>query len=171
MFLKVNLKAAVFASVRHRIAISCLEKLKFEPGRVFFHGKVVNLFSLLFSHKCFQLVLPVVFTLGGWGRRWSGLDRPFSSGRSGRLLSTRLCDCYYMIMLYRLSIGLPVKRILVFAFELVSDILIFVYDILILDIRIWYFDIYSLQSWARRLVGQAGRVWGPSGKRGSARSW
>ena len=49
MSLKVNLKAAVFASVRHRIAISCLEKLKFEPGRVFFHRKVVNLFSLLFS--------------------------------------------------------------------------------------------------------------------------
>ena len=55
MFLKVNLKAAVFASIRHRIAISCLEKLKFEPEKLLncfpccFHRNVFNLFSLLFS--------------------------------------------------------------------------------------------------------------------------
>ena len=41
-----------------------------------------------------------------------------------------------MIMIYRLSIGFTVRRVLVFAFELVSDILIFVSDILILAIRI-----------------------------------
>ena len=31
-----------------------------------------------------------VFTLEGWGRQWSGQGPPFSSGRSGRLLSTHL---------------------------------------------------------------------------------
>ena len=55
MFLKVNLKAAVFASVRHRIAISCLEKLKFEPGRVFFTEKLLNCFPCCFHRNVFNL--------------------------------------------------------------------------------------------------------------------
>ena len=58
MSLKVNLKAAVFASVRHRIAICCLEKLKFEPGRVFFTEKLLNCFPCCFHRNVFNLFSP-----------------------------------------------------------------------------------------------------------------
>ena len=97
MFLKFEmyLETAVLPRVGDRVAIGCLEKLQLEPGRVSCKCYLFKCFNVwiqmfkVFIQMLASLFLNV-FTLEGWGRQWSGQGPPFSSGRSGRLLSTRL---------------------------------------------------------------------------------
>ena len=97
MFLKFEmyLETAVLPRVGDRVAIGCLEKLQLEPGRVSCKCYLFKCFNVwiqmfkVFIQMLASLILNV-FTLEGWGRQWSGQGPPFSSGRSGRLLSTHL---------------------------------------------------------------------------------